>query len=244
MLSHKLPYAGFLLGMLFIGGVYGCGIGINFVSRPTTSKMPVLNSTLLQGVFASCESVLHLCREYPVSSGIFAVNALVYAAQLYYRKFKGRDLIQQFGGQKSAIQRGQRWRLLTGMFLHINHWHWVVNNANLILQSSLEKTWGSRRFFSLYMASGLLAGITSYVFHRDPLYCSVGASGALYGITGANIASNNSGHNDLKDLVSEVGSEVLLNTLRLFSGCIDRVDHAAHVGGLLSGYVLGKILAH
>src|SRR5215467_2579081 len=83
---------------------------------------------------------------------------------------------------------GQWWRLLTAVFLHIGVVHllgnlWYLFNVGPIAES----IWGRRTYLFLYFFSGLAGSVISLWW--NPLAVSAGASGALFGITGALLVS-------------------------------------------------------
>lgn len=74
------------------------------------------------------------------------------------------------------------WRFITSIFLHSDVMHITYNLFALILFGSiLEKLIGSRKFFSVFFITGILANIISVNFYDS----SLGASGAIFGIIGA-----------------------------------------------------------
>ncbi|MBS3132434.1 rhomboid family intramembrane serine protease [Candidatus Woesearchaeota archaeon] len=76
----------------------------------------------------------------------------------------------------------EQWRLVTAMFLHGSPMHLFFNMyALLIFGPLLESRIGARRFFIVYLGSGLIANIISSFFYNSAL----GASGAVMGMLGA-----------------------------------------------------------
>lgn len=81
------------------------------------------------------------------------------------------------------------WTFLTSMFMHGGFFHLFANMLSLMFLGSLaEKILGKRRYLSLYLLSGLFAGIffvlTSLLISPDFNSYAVGASGALFGLVG------------------------------------------------------------
>jgi rhomboid protease GluP len=80
----------------------------------------------------------------------------------------------------------------------------------------------------------------------NPVVLSVGASGAIFGIAGALIASFYLGEFSLPRaaLSGTLRSVVVFVGYNLFFGAvIARTDNAAHIGGLLMGLLLGALIA-
>ncbi len=73
------------------------------------------------------------------------------------------------------------WTLITYMFLHAGIWHLFFNMLALyFFGPRLEMEIGSRHFFWLYLISGLMGAVLSFVF--TPYTYIVGASGAIFGV--------------------------------------------------------------
>src|ERR1019366_9873136 len=80
----------------------------------------------------------------------------------------------------------------------------------------------------------------------NPSVLSVGASGAIFGIAGALIASFFLGEFSMPRaaIAGTLRSVVVFVGYNLFFGAvIARVDNAAHVGGLVMGLIFGALIA-
>ncbi len=140
---------------------------------------------------------------------------------------------------------GQWWRLLTYMFLHGSVLHIAFNMWCLWELGQLcESLYGRWTFAGIYLITGIAGGVGSLAW--NPGVWSVGASGAIFGLAGALIASFYLGEFSLpkmaiqatlKSLVFFVGFNVLFGSM--FPG----IDNACHAGGLLSGLILGAVIA-
>ena len=117
---------------------------------------------------------------------------------------------------------------------------WALWNVG----SLTERLFGRGTLLFLYVAAGVLASLTSIAW--DPSHSSVGASGAIFGVFGAFLAFlSRQRHQIPASIVRKhwisTSAFVLFN---LVNGAIQPgIDNAAHVGGLLSGFALGFILA-
>jgi rhomboid protease GluP len=143
----------------------------------------------------------------------------------------------------ALIAQGEYWRLLTAMFLHQELVHLGFNMLALyVLGVDVEATFGPRRFFTIYLLSGLMGSAFSYLLSSAD---SLGASGALYGLFGALLlyfvrnrrAFGEYGRRRLMNLVAVI----VLNLVMSYA--IPFIDIWAHVGGLLGGLALGYALA-
>jgi membrane associated rhomboid family serine protease len=140
-----------------------------------------------------------------------------------------------------AVAEGQYWRLFTAMFLHAGLLHLLLNMYGLWLFGSvIERALGTWRFAGIYLASGVLASVTSLLF-ADPRSVSVGASGAIFGLLGAWVAYNFRRRSS--PLASaNLRTAALIVGLNLFLGfAVPGVDNLAHVGGLVAGAVAGSL---
>jgi Tfp pilus assembly protein PilF len=107
-----------------------------------------------------------------------------------------------------------------------------------------ESVYGHWTFAAVYLISGLAASLASVVW--NPVILSVGASGAIFGIAGALIASFYLGEFSLPRaaMTGMLRSVVLFVGYNLFFGAvIARTDNAAHIGGLVMGLFLGALIA-
>ncbi len=135
---------------------------------------------------------------------------------------------------------GQWWRLLSCCFLHIGVVHLLLNMyALLFIGYLLEHQLGSLRFLFAYLLSGIVASITSLWWHNMGI--SAGASGAIFGMYGVFLAlltTNLIEKSERKTLLISIGIFVVYNLLNGLNGA---VDNAAHLGGLLAGWIIGYV---
>ena len=175
------------------------------------------------------------------------VNIAVFAAMALSTRRLGFDPVVVFnwgGNLGSMTVAGQWWRLLTAVFVHLYLLHLLLNMWALWNVGRLaERFYGSGAFVFLYLASGVLGSLASVAW--DPSKISAGASGAIFGILGAYLAFL--AHPDSR-LPRQVIRTHWISTLifvlfNLVNGAFNPlIDNAAHVGGLVSGTILGWIL--
>lgn len=140
-----------------------------------------------------------------------------------------------------GVREGEWYRLLTHLFLHGDIWH-LGNNMLILfcLGNALEHYVGKIPYAVLYFFSGILAGLGSVVYNTDNTV-SVGASGAVFGIVGAMawLLLRNRGR--LKGFT--VPRMVLFVLMSVYAGFVDQgVDNAAHVVGLIAGFLLAMLI--
>ncbi|HVY74737.1 MAG TPA: rhomboid family intramembrane serine protease [Puia sp.] len=133
---------------------------------------------------------------------------------------------------------GQLWRLLTNIFLHIGILHLLFNMyALLYVGVLLEPRLGSVRFAIAYFVTGFIASVASIYWH--PMTVSAGASGAIFGMYGVFLAMLTT------NLIEKTIRTTLLSSIAVFvaynllNGLKGNIDSAAHIGGLLSGMIVG-----
>lgn len=140
---------------------------------------------------------------------------------------------------RTQVLNGQLWRLLTNTFLHFSLWHLAGNMVVLIyIGSLLESKLGKWKYLALYLLTGICASITSVVWHNYGV--SAGASGAIFGLFGILLALLST-----KFYEGNARRALLISTVIFVAYNIiplgKRVDHAAHFGGLIAGYLFGLI---
>jgi rhomboid protease GluP len=140
---------------------------------------------------------------------------------------------------------GEWWRLVTYMFLHGGIMHIAFNMWCLWdLGQLCESLYGRWTFLAIYLITGIAAGLSSVAW--NPGVLSVGASGAIFGLAGALIASFYLGEFSLPKVAisGTLRSLVIFAVFNLgFGQLFNGIDNAAHVGGLVSGLILGALIA-
>ena len=138
----------------------------------------------------------------------------------------------------------QWWRLLTCMFLHIGIVHLLLNMWALLNVGPLaEAVYGRLNFLIIYFICGLSGSLASLLW--NPAITSAGASGAIFGIIGALIATlyfdkvRIPRHVSRPILTSLVASAIAVLAYGYFK---TGIDNGAHIGGLVSGLILGTVI--
>lgn len=146
-------------------------------------------------------------------------------------------LLGMTGGE--AWERGAWWTLLTACLLHGGVLHIWFNMSFLrSIGPIIREIFGGPTMLFLFFATGVFGNIASNLLFAPP---SVGASGAIFGYMGALIGHGlRRGGTWGRNLSRTVWGWALPN---LLIGCIlPFVNNSAHIGGLLSGLVLGALL--
>jgi rhomboid protease GluP len=159
-----------------------------------------------------------------------------------FNSFSGVTLIRFGALLGPPIIESEPWRVLSAVFLHASILHIGMNMLSLInLGRALEPHFRSARFVLLYVLSGGL-GYVATLWWAGGRAFSVGASGAIFGLMGAYIAALMIRRNPGWQRVF-FSNLILAAALAFASGGIGgQIDHAAHLGGFSSGFLLGLLL--
>ncbi|MET4106721.1 rhomboid family intramembrane serine protease [Hymenobacter sp. UYP22] len=205
---------------------------------PTPTADATIGSTLL-GVFG-------FRAGYRVTPLLLWLNLLGYvllaSAGRNFWQPPAATLVQWGSNFSPFTLHGQPWRLLTSVFLHGSVAHLLMNMASLVFLGLLtERLTGSLRLLLLYLLCGVAGSLVSLWWHAQGVN-SVGASGAIFGLYGVLLAT----------LLRRPGAfsrpqryTVGLFVLYLLAGSLAgglqtyTTDNAAHIGGLVTGAVLG-----
>jgi TPR repeat protein/membrane associated rhomboid family serine protease len=140
---------------------------------------------------------------------------------------------------------GEWWRLFTCMFVHFGLVHLAFNMWVLwSIGRMIERMFGSLHYALLYVFAGLCGSLASLWWHPD--VNSAGASGAIFGLLGGLLAFilNPASGVPPTIVASQRRSGILFIAYNLIGGFTSNgVDNAAHLGGLVSGFLIGWMLA-
>lgn len=189
-------------------------------------------------------------QHFLVTNLLLAINIAVFLVMLFKHvplMSATSDQVVRWGGNYGPLTLGaQYWRLVTNVFVHIGLPHLFANMwALLILGRLAESLYGRAGFLFIYLFAGLTGSLATLLW--NPMTVSAGASGALFGISGALIATLYAGK---LPLPKRVIRPVLITLL--FWAAFDLVygflkpgvDNAAHIGGLIAGGLIGLPLGH
>jgi rhomboid protease GluP len=105
----------------------------------------------------------------------------------------------------------------------------------------LEPVLGKTKYLLIYLTTGIFASLNSIWWHAATI--SVGASGAIFGLYGFFLALLL-----LKVFPPQLSKAFLSFTLifvgyNLLMGLMGGIDNAAHIGGLISGFLIGCMMS-
>lgn len=181
-------------------------------------------------------------KSYLVTPFIAYANALVFAAMVLCGISPLHpavlSLLHWGGNLRFADTHGEWWRLFTYMFVHAGFTHLFMNAFALFyIGMFLEPLLGKFRFISAYLLSGMCAGLLSIIMHNNSV--GVGASGAIFGMYGVFFSVLTTTHIQKTMKKTMLRSILFFIVFNLFSGLQGNTDNAAHIGGLLSGIIIG-----
>ncbi len=155
------------------------------------------------------------------------------------------EFLLRFGASLGPYtRRGEYWRLVMPMFLHIGALHLLMNNYALwVLGRFLERVYGYARFTFLYVFTGIGSAALSMSMSDK---VSAGASGAIFGIAGVMLVAGFLHRQSIPPHWGRAFGKgilpVIVLNLALGFALHKWVDNWAHLGGLASGIVLGFLI--
>lgn len=155
----------------------------------------------------------------------------------------------------------QPYQIISYMFSHFTMGHIFFNMLSLyFLGPMVEMALGAKRFFTLYMISGLVALLAHFLVWYLPYYMGntafppqfsvLGASGAVYGVTIA--FATLFPDRELMLLFPPIPIKAWLMAIILvgiglyqgMTGTGGNIAHFAHLGGALAGFILARYWKH
>jgi membrane associated rhomboid family serine protease len=205
----------------------------------------------------------YFSRATPLTYGILGLNILIYLFMTYVaggnffeNLVSGVDsaTLVAFGAKTNALlsERGEWFRLVTPIFIHGGLIHILSNSYALwMVGPQVERLYGSARFIIIYLLSGVMGVIGSYLnsmlMDRDPMTPSVGASGAIFGLFGVLAVFGYKYRKDLPPAFRHAfGAGVFpVIAINLFIGfSVPVIDNGAHIGGLVGGALLALLIPY
>ncbi len=181
-----------------------------------------------------------------ITIALIAANVIVFIILMILGKTEDTMFILEHGAmyEPYLIQGHEYYRLVTSMFLHfgINH---LMNNMVMLgaLGWNLEIETGKVRFLLIYILSGIGGNICSLLVneYKGIAVVSAGASGAVFGLMGALVCAAIQRHGSVGRLNKR--GLIFMIVLSLYLGMTGGgVDNAAHIGGLICGFLIQAIL--
>ena len=177
---------------------------------------------------------------HPATIALIAANILV-----TIRGFNDPVFFERYKFSIGGIKAGQRERVLTSGFLHIDFQHLLFNMITLYFFANVVINWFSPTIFLLiYFASLVSGSLLAIFFHRnEPFYSAVGASGAVTGILYSAILLQPNmtlGFFFIRIPLPAyvLGIGYLLYSIYGMKTRVGNIGHSAHFGGAIGGYLI------
>jgi rhomboid protease GluP len=170
------------------------------------------------------------------------INILLFAVMV----FRGvsvinpdADILVEWGANfKPLTLDGDWWRLLSNVFIHIGVVHLLFNMLALIyIGVLLEPVIGKMRLLGAFVFTGIVGSVASLWWYD--IVVSAGASGGIFGLYGVYIALLFTNLLEKGFRATMLSSMLMFVGYNLIMGLRGEVDNAAHIGGLVSGLIIG-----
>lgn len=180
-------------------------------------------------------------RRYPLTTLFLMTNVVVFILMTLSGGSTHSQVLVNYGAYvKPAILEGEFYRFITPIFIHIGWEHLLFNSfAILVFAPGLEVILGKIRYLMLYLGSGIFGFIVTFFFSSAMI--AAGASGAIFGVYGMYAYLTRY----RRDIMDRYSRQIIMPILLfgvvstfLFPG----ISITGHLGGLMSGYLLGYIL--
>ena len=176
--------------------------------------------------------------------GIIIANVLI-----SMKGFNEYTFLDKYKFQVGKILGGEKLRMFTSGFLHVDWMHLGFNMYALYLFGGIVAgLMGNINFLIIYLGSLLSGNMYSIFYHKsEPYYSAVGASGAVSGILYAAILL----YPDMTLMLFPLpipipayifGVGYLLYSIYGMKKQLGNIGHSAHLGGAIGGFVIALIL--
>jgi len=187
-------------------------------------------------------------KKEPVTVLLILINTLIFLVVEFTGGSENGQHMLECGAVYAPLilEQGQWYRMFSSMFLHFGAPHLINNMLVLfVLGQRLEPVTGKIKFFLIYIFGGLGGNMLSLFFdmYAGNASLSAGASGAVFAVMGGMIYVIIRHRGRVADLT--VRQMLIMAAFSLYFGfASEGVDNVAHIGGLLSGFLIAVILYH
>lgn len=162
-----------------------------------------------------------------------------------YKGFNDPNFFDRYKFHIGAIKAGEKIRILTSGFLHVDMMHLLFNMLTLYFFAPIVVVYfGSVKFLIVYLVSLVAGNVLSMIFHKNEYqYSAVGASGAVTGILYAAILLQPDMRLGFFFIPIPVpayifGIGYLLYSIYGMRNRVGNIGHTAHFGGAIGGYLV------
>ncbi len=182
----------------------------------------------------------------PVNTVLIIINVVVFVYMLLFGNINNTQYMYAHGANfwPDVFYNHQYYRLLSCAFIHFSVSH-IFNNMLVLafVGDNLERALGKIKYLLLYLITAVCASLASdaWFMVKGSYGISGGASGAVFGVVGAILVIVIRNRGRLEDLSTrQLG---LFIVFTIYHGVTSAgIDNAAHLGGFLSGVLLGLLL--
>ncbi|MBU2913445.1 rhomboid family intramembrane serine protease [Reichenbachiella agariperforans] len=235
----------------WIFGSFGIGFSVFLFALIFPKYHAPEHKRQLKGIKPQSDDLIDMLKflipkdEHYATSIILDLNILIFLLMIFSGVHiispNGLELLEWGANRRAETTGGDWWRLISSMFLHGGIMHLFLNIYGLVIAALfIEPIFGRTKYFILYFVSGICGSLASIYWYENTI--SVGASGAIFGLYGAILGlllTSAFPKDGKKGILMFIGPYVGIN---LLFGLTGGIDNAAHIGGLISGAVLGIIL--
>jgi rhomboid protease GluP len=219
-------------------------------NEPPPPAHPALDPERVAALQAWGAGLRQLTPWAPVTPVLIAINVVVFVAMaasgVSVMNPSPQTLLNWGANFGPSVTSGEWWRLVSCAFLHSGIPHLAFNMLCLVgVGRGTERMIGSTGFLVMYLTSAVAGSLASVAW--SPAVVGVGASGAVFGTFGAFFAATVRA----RDTIPKPARDVLWATTGKLLGLnlavgffVPNVDVAAHVGGLVWGFLCGLLLGH
>jgi len=176
--------------------------------------------------------------------GIDIVTLIIIGANVLIslKGFNDRAFFERYKFEVRGINSGQKERMLSSGFLHVDMSHLLFNMLTLYFFANIViGGFGPVKFLIIYFVSLIAGSLLALFFHKDePYYSAVGASGAVTGILYSAIILQPGMTLNLYFAIPipayVLGIGYLLYSIYGMKKRIGNISDTAHFGGAIGGY--------
>jgi membrane associated rhomboid family serine protease len=180
---------------------------------------------------------------------LILVNVVVFLFEISVGDWNDPDVLHRIGALEpsAVVAQGEYWRLFTALFLHGGFLHLGFNLFALyVIGPPLERSIGTIRFLTCYLISGIASSAGVVALNEIGLVRVaevIGASGCIMGVVGA-WAGFLLRHHHAPFAKRQLANIALIVLIQIaFDLSTPQVSMAAHMCGLVAGFLLGLLLA-
>jgi len=161
-----------------------------------------------------------------------------WAAFLQLLPNQNSELYDMWCGMTHRLARGEYWRFFTPALLHGNLLHLLANVRLWWSFRAVEAWFGFLGYLLIIAASAFGSSVASFMFAPSSASVSIGASGVVCGLIGADMVVSRFG-----ECLQRIVALGAFTALCFIIPLPIAIDHWAHWGGLVAGYIMASFLA-